>query len=70
MKVEAPPLASAEPIAPLQAKYYEVRSGDTLYRIALKNGLSVAELCRINNISPNTVIHAGQKFLVSPETGQ
>jgi LysM repeat protein len=70
MKVEGPPPASTEPIAPLQAKYYEVRSGDTLYRIALKNRLSVAELCRINNISPNTVIHAGQKLLVSPETGQ
>ncbi len=70
MKVETPPPASAEPIAPLQAKYYEVRSGDTLYRIALKNGLSVAELCRINNISPSTAIHAGQKLLVSPETGQ
>ncbi|MEE9611457.1 MAG: LysM peptidoglycan-binding domain-containing protein, partial [Desulfatiglandales bacterium] len=69
-KAEVAPAAPEKPIAPLQAKYHEVRSGDTLYRIALKNGLSVAELCRINNITPSTVIHAGQKLLVTPEAGQ
>jgi LysM repeat protein len=46
-------------------RYHEVRGGETLYRIARKYGLSVAELCRINNITPNQVIHPGQKLLIS-----
>jgi LysM repeat protein len=47
-------------------RYHTVRSGDTLYRIANKYGISVKELCRLNNIGQNAIIQPGQKLVVSP----
>jgi LysM repeat protein len=47
-------------------RFHEVRTGDTLYRIANKYGISVKELCRLNNISQNKIIQPGQKLVVSP----
>jgi len=47
-------------------RFHEVRSGDTLYRIANKYGISVKELCRLNNIGQNKIIQPGQKLVVSP----
>ena len=44
---------------------YTVQKGDTLYRIAKNNGLSVAELLAINNFDSNTVIKAGQKIKIA-----
>lgn len=44
---------------------YTVQKGDTLYRIAKNNGLTVAELLAINNFDSNTVIKAGQKIKVA-----
>ena len=46
-------------------RFHEVRSGDTLYRIANKYGISVKELSRLNNIGQNTIIQPGQKLVVS-----
>jgi lipid-binding SYLF domain-containing protein len=56
-----------KPAAPAQAggKTYEVRSGDTLHSIAKKNGTSVDELARLNNIKDKKTIHVGQKLLLS-----
>lgn len=45
--------------------YHEVRQGDTLSRIAQKYGLTVEKLCRLNKITPKTVILPGQRLLVS-----
>ena len=45
--------------------YYAVKKGDTLYSIARRNGLSVAELRDLNDLSKNASIHAGQKLRVS-----
>jgi LysM repeat protein len=42
-----------------------VRSGDTLHSIAKKNGTSVDELARLNNIKDKKTIHVGQKLLLS-----
>ena len=47
-------------------RYHEVKPGDTLYRISLREGISVSELLRINNLKPGAVIHPGQKLLVGP----
>jgi len=47
-------------------RFHEVRSGDTLYRIANKYGISVEELCRLNNIGQNKIVQPGQKLVVSP----
>lgn len=43
---------------------HTVRKGETLYRIATNNGMSVKQLCNLNGISENTPIRAGQKLKV------
>lgn len=55
------------PVASKSTKrtYHEVRKGDTLSRIAQKYGITVEKLCRLNGITPKTVIRPGQKLLVS-----
>jgi LysM repeat protein len=45
--------------------YHEVRQGDTLSRIAQKYGITVEQLCRLNKITPKTVIRPGQRLLIS-----
>ncbi len=45
--------------------YHNVRSGDTLGRIAKKYGVSVAYLCRINSIKSTTVLRIGQRLRYS-----
>ena len=44
---------------------YTVVKGDTLYGIARKNGISVAELLEINKLESNAVIKVGQKIKIS-----
>ncbi|MCH8555736.1 MAG: peptidoglycan DD-metalloendopeptidase family protein [Schleiferiaceae bacterium] len=48
-----------------EAKYYKVRSGDTLYSIAKRHGTTVNKLCQINGIRSNSVIRAGQTLRVN-----
>lgn len=43
-----------------------VRSGENLSLIARKYGISVAELCRFNQITPKQVIRPGQKLWIEP----
>lgn len=45
--------------------YYAVKKGDTLFSIAKKNGLSVAELRELNDLEKNATLHKGQKLRVS-----
>ena len=47
---------------------YVVAKGDTLYGIARKNGLSVADLMALNNLDSSAVIKVGQKLKVSAGT--
>lgn len=49
-----------------QYNTYTVQSGDTLYQIANRYGISVSELMEINNLSSN-ILTIGQKLLV-PKT--
>lgn len=46
------------------SNYYVVKKGDSLWSIARKYGLSVAELKALNNLSSNT-LHIGDTLLVS-----
>lgn len=46
------------------AKYYKVKSGDTLGRIASRNGTSVKSLCRLNGIKSNKTLKIGQKIRI------
>ena len=45
-------------------EYYEVRPGDTLYRISQKYGILVDELRRLNGMTSKHVIHPGQKLII------
>lgn len=44
------------------SKSYTVRKGDTLGRIAAKNGTKVATICRLNGITTKSVLRPGQKL--------
>jgi LysM repeat protein len=56
-----------ESVVKTEKAYHQVQPGETLYRIAKKYGISVAELCRLNQISTGQAIKPGQKLLVSKE---
>ena len=58
------------PLSLGKGRYHEVKSGDTLYKIAQQYGTSVEELCRLNNITPDQVIYPGQRLLAAPEGTQ
>ena len=45
-------------------KYYVIKSGDTLGRIAINNGTTVNALCRLNGITPKTTRKIGRKIRV------
>ena len=45
-------------------KYYTIRSGDTLSKIARNNGTTVKELCRLNGISQNATLRIGKRIRV------
>lgn len=42
------------------AKYHKIRSGDSLYELSLKYGVSMNQICRLNNITTSTVLQIGQ----------
>ena len=47
--------------------YYIVKSGDSLYSIAVKNGTTVNEIKKLNNLTSNT-LSIGQKLLLTAPT--
>lgn len=49
-------------------RYHVVRSGENLFRISLRYGITLKELCRINNITVDHVIRPGDKILVKSKT--
>ncbi len=54
----------------VQPGYYRVQSGDTLTQIARKQGTSVSNLVRWNNLSNSNSIEVGQMLRVAPPAGQ
>ena len=63
-KVASPRGATTAPKGSGDVKYYKVRNGDTLGRIAQKHGTTVSKLCKINGIKSTTIIRAGQTLRV------
>ena len=57
--------AGAATSSTVKTTEYVVAKGDTLYGIARKNGMSVADLMAINNLDSSAVIKVGQKLKVS-----
>lgn len=49
--------------------WYRVRQGDTLEKIARRNGTTVKRLCQLNGISQNKVLHPGDRLKVSGSAG-
>lgn len=47
-------------IAARSSKVYKVKQGDTLAKIAKRQGTTIDRLCRLNNISRTTVLRVGQ----------
>jgi LysM repeat protein len=45
--------------------YHEVETGDTLYKIARKYGVPVAQLIEANNLTDKDHIHPGQRILIT-----
>lgn len=58
-------MTGSQAVRTKKARYHEVGKGETLSRIAQKYGITVDELCRLNKITPKTVIRPGQKLLVA-----
>ena len=73
-KIASRPSAPAAPKSPQlststspRKKHHTVARGETLYSLAKRYGLSVDELRRINNLTPDQPIQAGQSLAVSPD---
>ena len=45
-------------------RWYTIKSGDTLGRIAINNGTTVNALCRLNGITPKTTLKIGRRIRV------
>jgi septal ring factor EnvC (AmiA/AmiB activator) len=65
-KKKSSEIVDEKPIPQTKNRYHEVRKGETLYGVASRYGISVDELCRLNQITAKTVIRPGQKLLVFP----
>ena len=46
--------------------YHEVKAKETLYQISRRYGLTVDDLRKLNRLTPEAVIHPGQKLIVAP----
>lgn len=57
--------AAFKPAQPQAPAEYTIARGDTVSAIAGKFGLSTAEVLKLNNLQPNTIIYPGQKIKLS-----
>lgn len=57
---------SGGPSFQAEGRFYEVRRGDTLFRIANNHGLTVDELRSYNALEGSSMIYPGQRLLVVP----
>ncbi len=46
-------------------RYHKIRSGDTLSRLSYKYGVSIKNLCKMNNIKTTTILRIGRQLRVS-----
>lgn len=56
--------ASTAKATAASAKYYTIRKGDTLGKIASKNHTTVSKLCKLNKISSKKILKPGQKLRI------
>lgn len=48
----------------VKQKQYVILKGDSLFRVAQKHEMTLDQLCKLNKITPKTVLHPGEKILV------
>lgn len=65
--VAVTPSQPVENVAPVST--YTVERGDSLWSIAKKNGLTVAELAKANSISSGTALRPGRKLIIPGKAG-
>ncbi len=65
--VAVTPAKAVENVAPVST--YTVERGDSLWSIAKKNGLSVAELAKANSLSAGTALKPGRKLIIPGKVG-
>lgn len=54
-----------KPVVPAkQKRYYQIKSGDTLTRIAAKYGTTVSALCKLNGLTPSSTLLIGKNLRV------
>ncbi|MCM1296929.1 MAG: M23 family metallopeptidase [Muribaculaceae bacterium] len=56
------PNAAKNTYSPKSSKSYTVRKGDSLSRIASRNGVTVKQLCRLNGLTTASKLRPGQKL--------
>lgn len=59
---EASPSKASKSSTSGRASYYTIRRGDTLSRIAARNGTTVTTLCRLNGLTTRTKLKVGKKI--------
>jgi LysM repeat protein len=59
--------ASSSELEGVKVRYHLVRSGETLWDISRRYGLTVEELRTLNNLEPSVVIHPDQKLLIGKD---
>jgi LysM repeat protein len=67
LKVRLAP-GEAPPATPTPRVSYSVRTGDTLWSIAIQHRLSLEQLLAFNNLSPEALLQVGQELLVVAPT--
>ena len=53
-------------LIPLVGQNYTVQAGDSLYKIAMANGLTVNEIAQVNQISPDKQLQIGETLYIPP----
>jgi LysM repeat protein len=59
-----PAVAAAASVTAPAAKTYTVKKGDSLWKIAKAEGVSIGDIARANNLSKTTALKVGQKLQV------
>lgn len=56
-------VAPRDPMA--KGNGYAIQSGDTLSKIAARNGTTIDQLCALNNLKRNSILQIGQKIRIN-----
>jgi len=59
-----PPPAPATQVPPAANKTYVVQFGDTLFKIAVRNHVTVAALAQANGITNTNLVYVGQRLII------